>query len=66
MITLTRLNQTSVVVNADLIAYIEHTSDTFLIMANGDRVAVRESVDQVVERAVEYQQRVRAGIAPSR
>lgn len=60
MIALTRLNQRVVVVNADLIKMIESTPDTILTFLNGDTVVVREPVDEVVRRAVDYQRQVRA------
>ena len=59
MITLTRLNERLVVLNADLIKMIEVTPDTIITLLNGDIVIVRESVDEVVRRAIEYQREVR-------
>jgi len=55
MIKLTRLDGETFVVNADLIRYVESRGDTFVTLTVGERLAVRESLDQVVERAVEYQ-----------
>jgi flagellar protein FlbD len=60
MILLTRLNSRPVVINADLIKMIEATPDTIVTLVNGDAVIVRESVDEVVSRAVDYARRVRA------
>ena len=62
MIRLTRFNQQPVVLNADLILSVESTPDTLVTLANGDRVHVRESVDDVIDRAVAYQRRVREGV----
>ncbi len=59
MITITRLNERVLVLNADLIKMIEATPDTIITLINGDTVIVRESVDEIVERAIEYQRRVR-------
>lgn len=59
MITVTRLNDRVVVVNAELIKMIESTPDTIITLINGDSVIVRESVDQVVEKAVEYARQIR-------
>jgi flagellar protein FlbD len=60
MIVLTRLNGQLVVVNAELIKFVEKTPDTMLTLTSGDRLMVQESVDQVVERAVEFARRIRA------
>ena len=60
MITLTRLDQRVVVLNAELIKMIEATPDTIITLINGDTVVVRESVDEVVHRAIEYARQVRS------
>jgi flagellar protein FlbD len=56
MIKLTRLDGECFVLNADLIRYLESRPDTFITLTNGDRVVVTESMDEVLERAVRYQQ----------
>ena len=58
MITLTRLNGATLAVNPDLISVIDVTPDTTLLLTNGDRIIVRESLDEVIERVVHYRQRV--------
>jgi flagellar protein FlbD len=60
LITLTRLNGHKVVVNAELIKLVEATPDTMLTLINGDHIVVTETVDDVVEKAVEYGRRIRA------
>ncbi len=59
MITITRLDKRVVVLNADLIKMIESTPDTIITLINGDSLVVRDSVDEVVRRAVDYQRQVR-------
>jgi flagellar protein FlbD len=61
MISLTRLNKESVVVNADLILLIESTPDTVLTLSTGDRLHVREPIDVVIALALAYQQHVHSG-----
>jgi flagellar protein FlbD len=56
MIKLTRLDGEHFVLNADLIRYVESREDTFVTLTSGDRIVVSESMDEVVERAVQYQQ----------
>ena len=60
MILLTRLNDKPVVVNAELIKMIESTPDTLITLINGDHMMVRESMEDVVEKAVEYARRIRS------
>ncbi|MDP6445156.1 MAG: flagellar FlbD family protein [Pirellulaceae bacterium] len=56
MIRLTRLCGEPFLLNADLIRYVECRPDTFVTLTSGDRLVVRESMDDVLQRAVEYQQ----------
>lgn len=60
MITVTKLNDRVVVINADLIKMIESTPDTIITMTSGDTVIVRESVEEIVSRAIDYQRSVRS------
>lgn len=59
MIFLTRLNKVPVVVNAELIKLIESTPDTLITLINGDHFMVRESVEDVVDKAIDYARQVR-------
>ncbi len=59
MITLRRLNDKRFVVNAELIKMIEATPDTLITLINGDHFMVLESVQEVVDRAIEYARQVR-------
>lgn len=56
MIKLTRLDGEAFVLNAELIRYIESRPDTFVTLTSGDRLVVRESMDEVMEKAIHYQQ----------
>ena len=58
MITLTRLNDRVLVVNAEMIKIVEAAPDTIITLINGDTVIVRESVDEVVRLAIDYQRQV--------
>ena len=56
MIKLTHLSGDPFILNAELIRYVEARPDTYITLTSGDRVVVREGMDDVVERAVAYQQ----------
>jgi flagellar protein FlbD len=60
MISLRRLNDKGFVVNAELIKMIEETPDTLITLINGDHFMVRESVQEVVDKAIDYARQVRA------
>ena len=55
MIALTRLNGHEFIVNAELIKFVEQTPDTLVTLRDGEKIMVRESPDEVVRRAMEYQ-----------
>lgn len=62
MINLTRLNNTAVTLNSDLIKYIEQSPDTVITLLNGEKILVRESSEQVLDRIVAFRRRLLAGI----
>ena len=57
MIKLTRLNQSEVVVNADMIEFVEAIPDTIVSLLSGKKLMVSEPVDLVMERVIEYRKR---------
>jgi flagellar protein FlbD len=60
MIELTRLNGKPMVVNSDLIKTAEASPDTMLTLINGEKLIVREELDEVVERILAYRARLLA------
>lgn len=63
MICLTRLNGQAFVVNAEKIRYVESTPDTMVCVDTGDRLMVRETLPEVVRRAIDYARTVRRPIS---
>lgn len=61
MITLHRLNGDEMTLNADLILTIEATPDTHIMMMDRRQVLVAETVEEVVEAAIEYRRLVARG-----
>ena len=55
MIKLTRLGGEPFLVNADLIRYVEARPDTFITLSSEERIVVKEPMDEVLRRAVDYQ-----------
>ena len=58
MIYVTRLNHTSVVLNADLIEYVETTPDTVISLTTGQKLMVRESAEEIIARVVHYRRSI--------
>ena len=59
MIRLTRLNGRPFVLNAEQIRTVEQTPDTMITLLSGDQLVVRETMEEVVRRAVEFGRSVR-------
>jgi flagellar protein FlbD len=62
MIQLTRLNNHPLMVNSDLIKFIENAPDTVLTLVTGEKVVVLESSQKVLERIVEFRRSILAGM----
>lgn len=61
MIWVTRLDDTELAVNSDLILTVESTPDTLLALTNGERLLVKQSVPEIIERVVAFRRRVMQG-----
>lgn len=61
MIVVTRLDGSSMLLNADMIEWIEQTPDTLIGLANGERFLVRDTPDELLGRVVEYKRSIAAG-----
>jgi flagellar protein FlbD len=62
MIQLTRLNNHPLVINSDLIKSIESSPDTVLTLVTGEKILARESVEDVLEKIVEFRRRILSGL----
>lgn len=58
MIQLTKLNNTTFVLNCELIETVEETPDTVISTTNGKKYVVTESVEEVVEKVIEYRNKI--------
>lgn len=56
MIKVTRLNGLDIVINADLIEFIESTPDTVLTLSTGRKFLLKDSVQDVVNKVIAYRQ----------
>ena len=62
MIQLTRLNSHPLAVNSDLIKFVEQAPDTVITLVSGEKIVVRESAQEVLERVVQFRRSVLQGI----
>ena len=64
VVLLTRLNGQPVAINPDLIAWIEIMPDTTVSLVGGDKLIVKESLDTVIDRIVQYRRATAGGPMP--
>jgi len=58
MIKVTRLNNKSFYVNADLIEFIEETPDTVLTLTTGKKVVVGENIETILKEIIEFRKKM--------
>jgi flagellar protein FlbD len=63
MIALTRLNGQQFVLNAEKIRYIEATPDTVVCCDTGEKMMVKETLSEVMRKAIDYARVVRRSLA---
>ena len=54
MIQLTRINRSSLILNADLIEHLQSTPDTLITLTNGHNYLVLETPSEIVDRIVQF------------
>jgi flagellar protein FlbD len=54
MIKVTRLNDTELVINADLIEFVEAIPDTIISLITGKKIMVKNSPDEIIERVAAF------------
>jgi flagellar protein FlbD len=62
MIQLTRLNNHPLIVNSDLIKFLEKSPDTVLTLVTGEKIVVRETAEEVLNKIIVFRQAILAGL----
>jgi len=63
MIQLTRLNNKPLVVNSDLIKFVEESPDTLVTLITGEKIVVLERAEEVLARFIEFRRSVLRGLS---
>ena len=58
MIAVHRLNGKEFIVNSDMIRFVEATPDTIITLSDGEKVMIKESIEQVMEAVKKYKREV--------
>ncbi|MBD3257677.1 flagellar protein FlbD, partial [candidate division GN15 bacterium] len=60
MIRVTRINDSDLVINADLIEFVEAIPETMISLTTGKKIMVQETVDEVIERVAAFKRQASA------
>jgi flagellar protein FlbD len=60
LIRVTRISGEEFVLNAELIQYVEARPDTIITLVGKERVIVKESLDEIIRRVIEYGRALRS------
>lgn len=63
MIQLTRLNNKPLMVNSDLIKFVEQAPDTLVTLITGEKIVVLEKPNEVLERIRQFRRSVLEGLS---
>jgi flagellar protein FlbD len=57
MIKVTRLNSSELVINCDLIEFVEAIPETMVSLITGKKIMVTENVEEIINRVAEFKKR---------
>ncbi len=58
MISVTRLHGEPLVINAELIEFVEAAPDTIISLTTGRKILVRDRSDEVIDKVIAYRRRI--------
>ncbi len=61
MIKVTRLNGTAIVINADLIEFVEEIPDTIVSLTTGKKIMVKENSEEIIDKVTRYKRSTLVG-----
>ena len=64
MIKVTRLNDATLMINVDMIQSLQAIPETVITFTNNDKIMVKEPLEEVSQRIVDYQRTVYSNSAP--
>lgn len=58
MIRVRRLNNTEIMLNCELIEFIEETPDTVVTLTTGKKFVVKESMEEISQKIIAYKREI--------
>jgi len=62
MIKVKRLDGRELVINARLIKFVESTPDTLITLTTKDKILVKDSVEEIIDKVISYHQLIEKDI----
>lgn len=64
MIKVTRISDQQLVINSDLIEFVEAIPDTMISLTTGKKIMVKEEIDEIINRVAEFKRLVSGRVMP--
>lgn len=62
MIELTKLNGSKLVINSDLVEFIEASPDTLITLTTGTKIMVQEKIPEIINAIVHFRRLIRQNV----
>ncbi len=66
MIRVTRLNGSELVINADLIEFVEAIPDTIISLVTGKKIMIKETTEDVISKVAEFKRLSSGPVVPKK
>jgi flagellar protein FlbD len=64
MIKVTRINNDHLVINADLIEFVESAPDTIISLTTGKKIMVKENIDDIIAKVTNFKRLSSGAVVP--
>jgi flagellar protein FlbD len=64
MVAVTGLNGVTFAINSDLIEHVEATPDTVITLTTGNKLVIREGLEELTAKVIAFRHSVQTGIYP--
>ncbi len=58
MIKVKKINGRDLIINAELIEFVEKTPDTIISMTTGKKIIVKDTTEELIKKVIEYRREI--------
>lgn len=58
MIKVKKINGRDLIINAELIEFVENTPDTIISMTTGKKIIVKDTSEELIKKVIEYRREI--------